>query len=158
MRVSKEGLAEMSERGAGGSPPSASGPDRVGVVDRAGGAHHPPRVPPAETEGVQRFPNLFKAISSKIPATASGTVFSMSLSATEQAFGGAGQAQTAKFDRVFQQGLAKNDNLFAATGDYGSQSFTKQDKNRNLSDHTAVGCPSTSPYVVAVGGTQLQYN
>jgi subtilase family serine protease len=58
---------------------------------------------------------------------------------------------------VFKQGLAKQDNFFAATGDYGSQSFTKQDKNRNLSNYTAVGYPSTSPYVVAVGGTQLQY-
>jgi subtilase family serine protease len=113
-------------------------------------------VPPAETEGVQGFPNLFKAISGEIAATPSGTVFSMSLGATEQAFGGAGPAQTAKFDQVFQRGLAKDDNFFAATGDYGSQSFTQQDKNRNLSDYTAVGYPSTSPYVVAVGGTQLQ--
>jgi subtilase family serine protease len=114
-------------------------------------------VPPAETEGVQGLPNIFKAISGEISATPPGTVFSMSLSATEQAFGGAGATQTAKFDRVFQQGLAKNDNFFAATGDYGSQSFTQQDKNRNLSNYTAVGYPSTSPYVVAVGGTQLQY-
>lgn len=115
-------------------------------------------VPPAETEGVQGFPNLFKAISGEIAATPPGTVFSMSFSATEQTLGGAGSAQTAKFDQVFQQGLAKDDNFFAATGDYGSQSFTKQDKNRNLSNYTAVGYPSTSPYVVAVGGTQLQYN
>jgi subtilase family serine protease len=115
-------------------------------------------VPPAETEGVQGLPNLFKAISGEIAATPRGTVFSMSLSATEQTFGGAGQTQTAKFDQVFKQGLAKDDNFFAATGDYGSQSFTQQDKNRNLSNYTAVGYPSTSPYVVAVGGTQLQYN
>lgn len=115
-------------------------------------------VPPAETEGVQGLPNLFKAIAGEIAATPAGTVFSMSLSATEQAFGGAGQTQTAKFDQVFQQGLAKHDNFFAATGDYGSQSSTQQDKNRNLSNYTAVGYPSTSPYVVAVGGTQLQYH
>ena len=114
-------------------------------------------VPPAETEGVQGLPNLFKAISGEIAATPAGTVFSMSFSATEQTFGGAASAQTAKFDQVFQQGLAKHDNFFAATGDYGSQSFTKGDKNRNLSTYTAVGYPSTSPYVVAVGGTQLQY-
>jgi subtilase family serine protease len=114
-------------------------------------------VPPAETEGVQGLPNLFKAISGEISATPPGTLFSMSLSATEQDFGGAGPTQTAKFDQVFQQGLAKDDNFFAATGDYGSQSSTQQDKNRNLSNYTAVGYPSTSPYVVAVGGTQLQY-
>jgi subtilase family serine protease len=114
-------------------------------------------VPPAETEGVQGFPNLFKAISGEIAATPPGTVFSMSFSATEQDFGGSGASQTAKFDQVFQQGLAKDDNFFAATGDYGSQDFTKQAKEGNLSNFTAVGYPSTSPYVVAVGGTQLQY-
>ena len=113
-------------------------------------------VPPAETEGVQGLPNLFKAISGEIAATPPGTMFSMSLSATEQDFGGAGASQTAKFDKVFQQGLAKDDNFFAATGDYGSQSATKQAKESNLSNYTAVGYPSTSPYVVAVGGTQLQ--
>ncbi len=114
-------------------------------------------VPPAETEGVQGFPNLFKAISAEIAATPPGTVFSMSLAATEQTFGGAGATQTAKFDEVFKQGLAKHDNFFAATGDYGSQDFTQQNKNRNLSTYPVVGYPSTSPYVVAVGGTQLQY-
>ena len=114
-------------------------------------------VPPAETEGVQGFPNLFKAISNEIAATPSGTVFSMSFGANEQTFGGAGATQTAKFDQVFQQGLAKGDNFFAATGDFGSQSFTQQDKNRDLSDYTTVDYPASSPYVVSVGGTQLQY-
>ena len=57
---------------------------------------------------------------------------------------------------MFQQGLARNDNFFAAT-ETTVPSATKQDKNRNLSNYTAVGYPSTSPYVVAVGGTQLQY-
>jgi len=114
-------------------------------------------VPPAETEGPQGLTNLFKAISGEISAAPSGTMFSMSFSATEQSLGGAGSTLTAQFDQVFQQGLAKGDNFFSATGDYGSQSFTQQDKNRNLSNYTAVGYPSTSPYVVAVGGTQLQY-
>src|SRR5579859_5421208 len=55
-------------------------------------------VPPAETEGVQGFPNLFKAIAGEIAATPAGTEFSMSLAATEQAFGGAAATQTALFD------------------------------------------------------------
>lgn len=114
-------------------------------------------VPPAETEGVQGFPNLFKAIAGEIAATPPGTVFSMSLSATEQAFGGAAAAQTAKFDRVFKAGLAKHDNFFAATGDYGSASFRKQHKESGFYPFPVVGWPATSPYVVAVGGTQLQY-
>jgi subtilase family serine protease len=46
-------------------------------------------VPPAETEGVQGFPNLFKAISDAIDAYPGGTVFSMSFGVTEQTFGGA---------------------------------------------------------------------
>jgi subtilase family serine protease len=114
-------------------------------------------VPPAETEGVQGFPNLFGAISGEIAATPPGTVFSMSLSATEQTFGGAAASQTAKFDQVFQQGLAKDDNFFAATGDFGSSSFSKQHKNTLFYPFPVVGWPATSPYVVAVGGTQLQY-
>jgi len=48
-------------------------------------------VPPAETEGVQGFPNLFKAISDQIDAEPPGTVFSMSFGVTEQTFGGAPQ-------------------------------------------------------------------
>lgn len=114
-------------------------------------------VPPAETEGVQGFPNLFKAISSEIDATPPGTMFSMSLSANEADFEGAGAPQTAKFDQVFQQGLAKDDNFFAAAGDDGSTQALKQQKEANLSPTPVVGYPATSPYVVAVGGTQLQY-
>jgi subtilase family serine protease len=114
-------------------------------------------VPPAETEGVQGFPNLFKAISGEIAATPPGTVFSMSFGVTEQTFGGAAASQTAKFDQVFQQGLAKNDNFFAATGDYGSSDFSKQAKDSRMYPFPVVGWPATSPYVVAVGGTQLQY-
>jgi subtilase family serine protease len=114
-------------------------------------------VPPAETEGVQGLPNLFKAISSEIAATPDGTLFSMSFGATEQTFGGAAATQFAKFDDVFKQGLAKKDNFFAATGDFGSTSFSQQHKNANLYDFPVVGYPSTSPYVVAVGGTQLQF-
>jgi subtilase family serine protease len=113
-------------------------------------------VPPAETEGVQGFPNLFKAIAGEIAATPRGTVFSLSLSATEQAFGGAAAAQTAKFDQVFKAGLARHDNFFAATGDYGSASFRKQHKEGGFYPFPVVGWPATSPYVVAVGGTQLQ--
>jgi subtilase family serine protease len=113
-------------------------------------------VPPAETEGVQGFPNLFKAISGEIGATPPGTVFSMSLAATEQAFGGAAATQTAKFDQVFKAGLAKDDNFFAATGDYGTLGFSNQQKKSGTYPYPTVGWPATSPYVVAVGGTQLQ--
>lgn len=113
-------------------------------------------VPPAETLGVQGFPNLFKAISAEIDATPPGTVFSMSFAVTEQTFGGAAVTQTAQFDKVFQKGLAKHDNFFAATGDTGTANASKQHRDSvNYPDPT-VEWPATSPYVVAVGGTQLQ--
>jgi subtilase family serine protease len=114
-------------------------------------------VPPAETEGVQGFPNLFKAISQEIDATPSGTVFSMSFGVTEQTFGGAAATQTAKFDAVFQKGLAKKDNFFASSGDEGSTDVSKQHRDSVTYDHPVAGWPASSPYVTAVGGTQLQY-
>jgi subtilase family serine protease len=113
-------------------------------------------VPPAETEGVQGLPNLFKAISSEIDATPAGTVFSMSFGITEQTLGGASGAQTSKFDAVFQKGLAKKDNFFASSGDNGSTGVSKQHKDSQTYSYPTVGWPASSPYVTAVGGTQLQ--
>jgi len=113
-------------------------------------------VPPAETLGVQGFPNLFKAISGEIAATPPGTVFSMSLAATEQDFGGAAAVQTARFDQVFQAGLARRDNFFAAAGDFGSLGFSKLHKETGTFPSPTAWWPASSPFVVAVGGTQLQ--
>lgn len=114
-------------------------------------------VPPAETEGVQGFPNLFKGISQEIDATPSGTVFSMSFGVTEQTFGGAAQAQTSKFDAVFQKGIAKGDSFFASSGDSGSLGVAKQHRDTATYSFPVDGWPASSPYVTAVGGTQLQY-
>jgi subtilase family serine protease len=114
-------------------------------------------VPPAETEGVQGMPNLFNAISGEVSATPPGTVFSMSFAITEQTFGGAAAAQTAKFDQVFQQGLAKHDNFFAAAGDYGTYNASKQHRDTTNYPYPTTQWPASSPYVVGVGGTQLQY-
>jgi len=113
-------------------------------------------VPPSETEGVQGFPNLFKAISGEIAATPPGTVFSMSFAVTEQTFGGAAASQVAKFDAVFRQGLAKGDNFFAATGDTGTANIDKQHRDSGTYAFPTAQWPATSPFVVAVGGTQLQ--
>lgn len=113
-------------------------------------------VPPAETLGVQGFPNLFKAISGEIDATPAGTVFSMSFAVTEQTFGGAAAAQTAKFDQVFKKGLAKGDNFFGAAGDNGTSNSAKQHNESATYPYPTAEWPATSPYVVAVGGTQLQ--
>ena len=114
-------------------------------------------VPPAETVGVQGFPNLFKAISGEISALPAGTMFSMSFAAAEQTFGSAATTQTAKFDAVFKQGLAKHDNFFAAAGDTGTVNTAKQQKGTATYAYPTVGWPASSPYVVSVGGTQLMY-
>jgi subtilase family serine protease len=113
-------------------------------------------VPPAETLGVQGFPNLFKAISGLIKSEPPGTLFSMSFASAEQNFGGAAKTQTARFDKVFQQGLAKHDNFFAAAGDWGTYNFSKQHKETTRFPYPTVEWPASSPYVVGVGGTQLQ--
>lgn len=113
-------------------------------------------VPPAETEGVQGLPNLFKAIGDQINSDPAGTVFSMSFGITEQTFGGAAAAQTAKFDAVFQTGIAKGDSFFASSGDDGTLGTLKQHKDTATASTPTVGWPASSPYVTAVGGTQLQ--
>jgi subtilase family serine protease len=113
-------------------------------------------VPPAETEGVQGFPNLFKEISDEIDATPSGTVFSMSFGVTEQTFGGSSaKSQLAKFDAVFKKGLAKNDTFMSSSGDDGSAGVGKQQRDSRYYGHPVVGWPASSPWVTAVGGTQL---
>jgi len=113
-------------------------------------------VPPAETLGVQGFPNLFNAISKEIDATPAGTVFSMSLAVAEQTFGGAAKVQTARFDKVFQKGNAKGDTFFGATGDEGTANVTKQHRDSVPYSYPTTEWPASSPYVTAVGGTQLQ--
>lgn len=115
-------------------------------------------VPPAETEGVQGLPNLFKAISGAIRSYPGGTVFSMSWGVSEQSFGGAAKTQVAKYDQVFQTGIAKGDTFFSASGDNGTTGTAKQHKETaTFSYPTNGGWPGSSPYVTAVGGTQLQY-
>src|SRR5436305_8562822 len=77
-------------------------------------------VPPAETEGVQGFPNLFKAIQEAVNRYPSGTVFSQSFGVTEQTFGGASATQTAKFEHVYNSANHNGDTLLASSGDDGS--------------------------------------
>jgi subtilase family serine protease len=81
----------------------------------------------------------------------------MSFGVTEQTFGGAAQQQAAKFDAVFQKGIAKGDTFFASSGDNGSLGVAKQHKETAAYSYPTDGWPASSPYVTAVGGTQLQY-
>ena len=114
-------------------------------------------VPPAETLGVQGFPTLFNAVEGAVDTYPAGTVFSMSLGVAEQTFEGATQQQTARFDRVFQRGIAKGDSFFAASGDNGTTNVSKLRKESQPYPYPTTGWPSSSPYVTSVGGTQLQY-
>jgi subtilase family serine protease len=111
-------------------------------------------VPPAETEGVQGFPNLFKEISNQIDQQPAGTIFSMSFGITEETFGGA-TGQAARFDEVFKKGLRKGDTFLASSGDDGSAGVGKQHRDSVYYGHEVSGWPASSPYVTAVGGTQL---
>ena len=111
-------------------------------------------VPPAETEGVQGLPNLFKALAGQVNSEPSGTLFSMSFGVTEQTLS---PSQVSKFDAVFQQGKAKNDTFFASSGDNGSTGTSKQHKDTTNYSYPTVGWPASSPWVTSVGGTQLQY-
>jgi subtilase family serine protease len=113
--------------------------------------------PPAETLGVQGFPNLFKAISNEIDATPAGTVFSMSFGVPEQTFNGAAAQQTSKFDAVLQKGVAKGDTFFSSSGDNGTTGASKQKKETGTYPFATAGWPASSPYVTSAGGTQLQY-
>ncbi|MGH2971245.1 MAG: S53 family peptidase [Gaiellaceae bacterium] len=83
----------------------------------------------------QDLPSLIASVSNEIDATPPGTVFSIGLAVSEQ-------PQLVKLDAVFRKGIAKGDTFFAPSGDDGSR---------------PVAWPASSPYVTAVGGTQLQH-
>jgi subtilase family serine protease len=114
-------------------------------------------VPPAETEGVQGFPNLFKAMRWAIDNYPPGTIFSQSFGVTEQTFGGAARVQTAKFDAVYKAAAVKGDTMLASSGDSGSLNLSKQHRDSGTYSLPTDNWPAASPYVTAVGGTQLQY-
>jgi subtilase family serine protease len=115
-------------------------------------------VPPAETEGVQGLPNMFKAIQGQIASEPAGTVFSMSFAITEQTFGGAAKAQTKRFDAVFKQGNAKGDTFFGSSGDNGTDNASKKHRETVTYPYATDQWPTSSPYVTSAGGTQLQYH
>jgi subtilase family serine protease len=94
---------------------------------------------------------------SAIDTYPAGTVFSQSFGITEQTLEGATGNQTAKFDAVYQSGLAKGDTFLASSGDNGATGVSKQHKETTDYGFSVTGWPATSPYVTAAGGTQLQY-
>ena len=112
-------------------------------------------VPPAETEGVQGLPNLFNAIQGAIDTYPAGTIFSQSFGVTEQTFQAAGPTVTARFDQVYKAAAAKGDTVLASSGDNGTTGISNLLGTKTYAFPT-VGWPASSPYLTAVGGTQLQ--
>ena len=108
---------------------------------------------PAETEGVQGFPSIFKGEQYAI-AHYPGAVISQSFAVTEQSFNAAAQQQVAKFDQVYRQAQAEHMTVVSATGDSGTANTDKQGR---LYPYPTAEWPASDPLVTAAGGTWLQY-
>ena len=108
---------------------------------------------PAETEGVQGFPNMLKG---EEIATVNfpGSVMSQSFAATEQSFQGAGDPQVARFDKIYQQAAANGVTVLGASGDTGTANV---DKQMRVFPFPTVNWPSSDPLVTSAGGTWLQF-
>lgn len=113
---------------------------------------------PAETLGVQGMPNMFMAMHEAVDRYGPGTVFSQSFGLAEQTFGGAAPVQMARFDETYQYGIAHGDTFVASSGDEGSGGSDKIQRDSGTYSMPVVGYPASSPYNLAVGGTELMYN
>ncbi|HEX2913313.1 MAG TPA: S53 family peptidase [Chloroflexia bacterium] len=107
---------------------------------------------PAETQGVQGFPSLFKGLEMAINKYP-GAVVSQSFGVTEQSFQGAASTQVARFDQVYQEAIANRVTLLASAGDNGTANTDKQGR---LYPYKTAGWPASDPLVTAAGGTWLQ--
>jgi subtilase family serine protease len=114
-------------------------------------------VPPAETYGVQGLPNLFKALQWVIDTYPSGTIISQSFGLAEQTFNGAAPVKLSQFDAIYQAAAEKGDTVLASSGDNGTTGTKKAKKGALSYTVPTAGWPASSPWVTAVGGTQLQY-
>jgi len=108
---------------------------------------------PAETEGVQGFPSMFKGEQYAI-AHYPGSVISQSFAVTEQSFNAAAAQQVARFDQVYQQAVANHVTVVSATGDSGTANVDKQGR---VYPFPTAQWPASDPLVTAAGGTWLQY-
>jgi len=84
-------------------------------------------------------------------------VISQSFGLAEQTFNGAAPVQLSSFDRTYQMAAAKGDTVLASSGDDGTTGVKKAKKGSLTYPFPTAGWPASSPWVTAVGGTQLQY-
>src|SRR2546425_7504423 len=108
---------------------------------------------PAETEGVQGFPSMFKGEQFAV-AQYPGSVISQSFAVTEQSFNAAAMQQVALFDQVYQQAVANHVTVVSASGDSGTANVDKQGR---VYPFPTAQWPASDPLVTAAGGTWLQY-
>ena len=108
---------------------------------------------PAETDGVQGFPSMFKGISYAVEHYP-GSVINQSFATFEQAFQSAADEQAAKFQQVYRQAVAARCTVMSASGDWGT---ANSDKQGDVPPFPTVCWPASDPLVTACGGTQLQW-
>jgi len=111
---------------------------------------------PAETEGVQGFPNMLKGeelAASFFP----GSSMSQSFAATEQSFQDAGPEQVARFDEIYRLARDNHVTVFGSSGDSGTANVSRADRLTRLFPFPTVNWPSSDPLVTSAGGTWLQF-
>jgi subtilase family serine protease len=108
---------------------------------------------PAETEGVQGFPSIFKGEQMAINAYP-GAVMSQSFAVTEQSFQSAADVQVARFDSIYQNAMDNHITVLGSSGDTGTANTDKQGR---VYPYPTVTWPSSDPLVTSAGGTWLQY-
>ncbi|MFZ0216870.1 MAG: S53 family peptidase [Candidatus Dormiibacterota bacterium] len=105
--------------------------------------------PNAETQGVQGLQNLQNAQRWALDNHI-GTIWSNSWASTEQAFHS--NAVVERLNQFYATAAAEGVSAFFATGDTG---VANTDKQGTLYPYPTVNFPSSSPDVVAVGGTEI---
>ncbi len=110
---------------------------------------------PAETEGVQGFPSMFKGEEMAIQQFPD-SVMSQSFAVTEQSFpGGSVDPQLARFDQVYRDARTHHVTVFGSAGDSGTANVINPNGTKLVPFPTVVW-PSSDPLVTSAGGTWLQ--
>jgi subtilase family serine protease len=106
--------------------------------------------PSAETEGIEGFVPIIKAIDYVVKHHL-GNVITQSFGATEQTFKSPAQIMSLRY--AYQEAANNGVTVLASTGDTGSANYERD--GVNLFGFNTVGWPASDPLVTAVGGTQL---
>jgi subtilase family serine protease len=110
--------------------------------------------PVAESEGVDGFPPIEKAIQYVVDHHL-GNVISQSFGATEQTFkGGAAQIKSLRY--AYEDAAKNGITVLASSGDTGAGNY--EPDGVDLYQFPVVGWPASDPLVTGVGGTQLHLN